>query len=59
MDITFDDNELLCPQCGSPEKREEFIDNLPGPNGSGRRMYHYSCSECENTWTVTKRITEE
>lgn len=49
----FDDDEIRCPECGSPEKRESDVETV-----GNTKVYIYVC-ECGNTYTITKRYKEE
>ena len=41
---------FICQKCGSPERRETDI-----VTRGIYKEYHYTCTECGNTWTFRER----
>ena len=48
-DHKCEQDPFICPECGSPERREFDIIKV----GKNKLKYCYICTECGNTWHIT------
>jgi transcription elongation factor Elf1 len=52
-ELIFADNELNCPECGSPEKNETDIENYRDSSGKiTKKIHHLNCTKCGKMWFV-------
>jgi uncharacterized Zn finger protein len=57
-ELILDDDGLVCPDCGSPEKNETDIEVVRIQDKKSY-IYHYSCTKCGQMWFVRKSTKED
>jgi uncharacterized Zn finger protein len=57
-ELIFNDEEIVCPECGSPEKNETDIETIT-IQGKKSYVFHFNCTICGKIWYVRKSTKED